>query len=242
VICSSEIDKIAMANAMEPIKINDVIITGLPRNDLMMKEKIKLPIDYQEICDQIEKIKGDRKMVLFAPTWRSNNEIELLDKKDMDCIEQFLIDNDEVILGVRSHYITKNVQKKTHLNLVKDRVIDFSSIVECSMLLRYVDILITDYSSIFIDFMLLNRPCFFYAPDIEEYSKTNGFIYDYQLIVGKYYTNFEEMLGNVNLALKCEFVPSEHYKFIRRLFHKYDDGRSSSRVVSAIRNMRRIDG
>ena len=46
------------------------------------------------------------------------------------------------------------------------------------VLLRNADALITDYSSAYFDYMLLNRPIAFTVEDIEEYRKKRGFVFD----------------------------------------------------------------
>jgi len=66
---------------------------------------------------------------------------------------------------IKSHQNSENILKIKYSN-----IIDISkNNIDSQELMKYSDLMITDYSSIFIDFMLLNRPILFYAYDYEKY-------------------------------------------------------------------------
>ncbi|MDV4342974.1 hypothetical protein HL657_07255 [Methanoculleus sp. YWC-01] len=69
--------------------------------------------------------------------------------------------------------------------------------------LNAVDILVTDYSSVYFDFLHLNRPIVFYVPDIEDYRKQRGFILEpfRDWAPGEISTNFDELIGALTSAL-----------------------------------------
>ena len=76
---------------------------------------------------------------------------------------------EKLIVKYFKNYPMKNllILKSKHLDIFK---IDFYEVLNCG------DILITDYSSIFYDFLLLNKPILFIPPDIKEYEVDRGFL------------------------------------------------------------------
>ena len=91
----------------------------------------------------------------------------LLNKYDIKLILKPHPQEEELIINYFKNYSMKNmlILKSKHLNKFQ---IDFYE------LLNSGDILITDYSSIFYDFLLLNKPIFFVPVDIEKYKKLIG--------------------------------------------------------------------
>jgi len=103
-------------------------------------------------------------------------------------------------------------------------------------ILNEVDILITDYSSIFIDFLLLNRPIFFLCPDIEEYDNNRGLLYsplEFWYPGPISHTNDELVQG----IISYKDNPTKYdvrRELLWDVFHKYKDDKSSKRVFENI--------
>jgi len=66
--------------------------------------------------------------------------------------------------------------------------------------------LITDYSSVFLDYYLLNRPVAFTINDYEEYKEKRGFVFEdvKSLMVGPTISNFDELLKFLLSVMKSE--------------------------------------
>lgn len=73
-------------------------------------------------------------------------------------------------------------------------VMDYPDMQE---LLCAADILITDYSSCVWDYMILNKPCFLYVPDKEEYTEKTGFYVELQEWPFEQATNVEDLIQNI---------------------------------------------
>ena len=126
------------------------------------------------------KIPKDKKIILYAPTWRENkfyNKEAYKFTTEMDFDEMHDQLSDEYILIVKFHY------------LVKDKSIDWSKyddfIIECDEewdiqeLYLISDIMITDYSSVLFDYAILKRPMIYFTYDIDEYTKNvRSFYFD----------------------------------------------------------------
>ncbi len=138
---------------------------GTPRNDILFscnKELIS-----QKVKNELG-IENNVKIILYAPTFRNSDDLSYATSLDVNQLLNTLKNRfgGNWILIYRLH---PNVSKK--VNLSKD-IIDASTYKDMQSLLIVSDILVTDYSSVMFDFMLLNRPCFLYAPDYESYKKT----------------------------------------------------------------------
>lgn len=152
------------------------IESGYPRNDVLYQKN-----NDKDITD-IKKQFGiplDKKVILYAPTWRDDYYISKGKYKfhipfDMDKLINIL--GDEAIFIFRAHYLVAESldNVSTHPN-----IFNLSKNVDISDLYLVSDLLITDYSSVFFDYANLKRPMLFYAYDYEHYrDKLRGFYFN----------------------------------------------------------------
>jgi len=146
-----------------------LLLCDLPRNDELTtfnNEKI------QNIKQELG-LPSDKKVILYAPTYREylindSHENYLAPPIHLDKWEREL-GNDYCVL-IRAHYgVTASLQIKDS-NFVKN-VSNYPSINDLYII---SDILISDYSSSFIDYSILDRPMFCFAYDLEEYNEKRG--------------------------------------------------------------------
>jgi len=180
-VASSSVDALAMSACfmVEHAKVKQI---GLPRFDIL-DSGYQLPRDQEELIKKLLEKKGNKKLIVFAPTFREKGKSALsyFSHQHIETLRAFLSKNN-AIFGVRTHSYETN-----QCEFIDDEtIIDCSSIKypETNLLLKYTDILVVDYSSIWVDFMLLDRPIVSFVPDKEHYEKKErDFLYDYEEIV-----------------------------------------------------------
>lgn len=161
-------EKYVSAFNIDPSKILEV---GTPRNDKLASSKEKVP-----------NLKKKRINILFAPTFRNNiedNGITQLEWLGVDNLREFFKKQQQELNlmtkfhpNVHSKLATdsKSIEymKKHQITLINDGI-------PLEMLFEEVDVLITDYSSIFFDFALTKKPIILFNYDEKEYSLERGF-------------------------------------------------------------------
>lgn len=151
----------------------EILNSGLPRND-------KLFINSLEYKNEVKAkigIDNDKKVVLYAPTFKGNeNNAVSLDEAWEQInpleIKEILKDrfNGEWIFTVRGHQYNDEIK-------MEGVDIDLSKYEDMQDLLLIADILITDYSSSIWDYAITKKPCFLFTPDLENYEqKERGFL------------------------------------------------------------------
>jgi CDP-glycerol glycerophosphotransferase len=78
------------------------------------------------------------------------------------------------VLLVRPHYLNTAVVPPS----LRGAVRDVSAVHDVTSLLLLADALVTDYSSLMFDYALLDRPMVFFAPDLDDYSRSRGTYFD----------------------------------------------------------------
>lgn len=144
---------------------------GTPRNDIFFQKNSDLNNKIKEKLS----IDKDKKIILYAPTFRKNNGLEVYNI-DYSLIINSLknkFNSDWIFLvKLHPHLISKSK------NLVfGEGVIDVTSYDDIQELLNISDILISDYSSLMFDFSLSEKPCFLYVPDLDEYTNADRKLY-----------------------------------------------------------------
>jgi CDP-ribitol ribitolphosphotransferase len=139
---------------------------------------------------------------------------------------------DEYVLALRLHPKIKDFY--TDVISSEGQYIDVSGFESEQELMLVSDIMITDYSSIMIEYSALNKPTVFFTYDLDEYlANERGFYYDFKTTVpGPIVHTSDELID----VIKNErFDKSKISEFVKSQFD-YIDGRSSERVVDYLLN------
>lgn len=210
--------------------INNVFITGQPRNDLFQFNLNKRNIlSDKEIIDS-------KHIITFMPTWQSfnnNNEIKkLLNQLDKNINFISLLEQYGYKFVIKLHYLSCCNCNYEHLILLNDK--DISSSQE---LLAVTDILITDYSSVFSDFALLDRPIIFYRPDSLQFISETGQYDEFKNVCSlNLVKNNEQLINTITNIIAGNFDYKKQNEIINEYFN--DDikvcGRSSEKIYKII--------
>ena len=220
-VASSEADKKYIAKSFLVDKtIIDII--GLPRYELL---KSSYPVDefLQIQKNKLDDIKLNKKFVLYAPTFREKNESAFDQVRDEEWIQlQSYLEKSNVILGLRPHsYDNKRPPVITEKmeNIVWLSQEEFT---ESNLVLQFVDVLVVDFSSIWIDYLLLDRPILGFAKDFEHYcNNERGFAYDFEeTFPDKFANDFNEFFTNLVKVIESDEQKKE-YRIVKEKFHHY---------------------
>ena len=204
--------------------------TGYPRNDYLVNFNDE---------NYIHKLKVDlgiprnKKIMLYAPTWRDNEfygrgrykfDIQL----DLDKMKETL--GDEYIILLRMHYL---IAENINVEKYEGFVIDFSSYEDIRDLYLVSDILLTDYSSVFFDYAILNRPMYFFTYDLESYRDTlRGFYFDFEKDApGPLLFNTSEVIDAITSEEDEYYMKRQSF---RNTYTSLEDGLASDRVIKRV--------
>lgn len=234
-VSSADQDRKYMAMAFSPIPIEKVLQSGLPRNDLILAEDSHLPLDLFGPIDELRrKLKG-RKLVLYAPTWReSEKNLYQFTSVERDRLESLLVENNAV-LGIRGH---SNVRHSLVYSNDQDSssIISLNHVPDVNVLFRDVNVLITDYSSIYIDFLITGKPIIHFVYDLDAYLNERGFLYEINdAFAGPAVRTFEDLVLHLDRLLRGETKDLGKYTNAFSLFHQHG-ARPSDSVVIAVKN------
>ncbi|MDF2607296.1 MAG: CDP-glycerol glycerophosphotransferase family protein [Bacillales bacterium] len=203
----------------------EVLETGYPRNDFICNNNDKENI---EILKKKHGIPMNKKIILYAPTWRDNQfyakgKYRFDINMDLNLMRERLGENYVVLF--RLHYL---ISENLDLSLYEGFAFDFSNYEDIRELYLVSDILITDYSSVFFDYANLKRPMIFYVYDIEQYrDNLRGFYFDFEEEApGPLVKTTEEVVEEIHL-------PTEFDRFYQK-FCYLECGDSTRKVVERI--------
>lgn len=155
--------------SMFGLKEENVFLSGLPKLDrlisinenevIRIKSGLNLPIG--------------KKIILYAPTYREERKSSMTVDVHFDRWKHIL--GDDFIVLFRAHPVVANAMD---LSKEKGFIYDVSTYPENIELMAISDVLISDYSGIFFEFAVLNRPMFCYAYDYVEYVSKRPLYFD----------------------------------------------------------------
>ena len=207
---------------------------GHARNDILfsdqsIKDKIR-----KKVCQELEIPEG-KKILLYAPTHKDNVD-EHLFELDYTAINEALEDKfgGEWIIAIRLH---SRMQKKASKWIKENpgKVINATAYQDMQEVMIAADIGVTDYSSWIFDYILLKRPGFILADDLEEFEKSRDFYYPLNETPFPISTNNETFIEQIKM-----FEEEKYQKAVAKFLEArgcMEDGHASERIVGKIREL-----
>lgn len=188
-------------------------VWGQPRNDGLFQKN-----DCREILGQLfPDLPEYTKTVLYAPTFRDYGQVQLFPFKDFDQeqLEAFL-EEKNMLLFIRTH-VAEQGSAAPYLGK-RIRFLGNEQAEDVTGILNIFDCLITDYSSIYIDYLLTDKPMVFLPYDRQQYLDGRGMNFDYDDVTpGPKPETFNDFLDA--LSPKEDFWKSERTR-VNRLFNE----------------------
>lgn len=221
------------------VPFSKFVSLGFSRDDMLLSDYYCPPLD-KAICSSVDyEVKN---VFLYTPTHRdyesqTTEERELLGfKVHKEKFENFLRKNGIIIICKIHTAQNKSVIDNKAIN----GVFVHSATEEYGLceLLQRADCLITDYTSTYFDYLLLDRPVLFNFYDVEKYEKSRGFSFDplQSIIAGDVFIDEESFYKMAQKVVDGIDEYAQKRKFVKDLMHKYIDNNSSKRICDYLFN------
>ena len=220
---------------------DQIVVCGHPRNDALFCKN--------DALQRLSLGEGYRKVILWLPTFRKSDFLgaddgEIQSETGLPLLSTMaeLEEVNERLMTAGALMIVK-IHPAQNLSAIGAR--DLSNIrilssdvlmkADCDLyaLLSHADGLITDYSSVYFDYLLLNRPIGFTVDDMEEYIQNRGFVVDdpVSLMPGPLLKTSDDFLRFVSSVLTGSDGYAEERKRVGELTNRYHDGKDARRAL-----------
>ena len=208
---------------------NKLFVTGQPRIDLLLK---KNKIEYFEnfICEH-----KDSKLMFYVPTHRNygKTQMQFIHEDDWTNLN-FFLKKRNIFLFFKPHPLElpkyKTFENQSNIIIV-NKIPNTDDIYEY---LHYCDVLISDYSSIATDYLVLDRPIIHYMYDLDTFSSDDMYVDpDNKFICGPICKTQDELFNAIDAAITNDKYASLRKK-VRDLAIKHVDTKNCERVYEKI--------
>lgn len=230
-------------------KANNVYVTGQPRNDYLFE-----PIEFNDLGLNIPK---EKKIVMYVPTFRFNtkdknfSDGEEIKGNNFLRVEDYSLDELDSYLGENNYHLLLKLHpyEEQHFHGITDLTNNITVItsehiikksIDLNQILPLVGVLITDYSSVYYDYLILNKPIIFLIPDKDAYSDSrSGFTlepFDFWT-PGVKVTNQSSLIKSLEQVLNGEDPYLIERITVNAIINKYSDDKNCLRVVELMKRL-----
>lgn len=168
-------------------------VIGLPRNDELVNCNTE---ENRKRIREVLGIKEGKKVILYAPTFReydkdAGQNCKLSLPVDLKKWEKML--GNEYVLLIRAHYEVVKMMDFEDNDFVKN----VSSYPNLNELMIVSDMLVSDYSSIFFDYSIQDKPMLCFAYDYEKYASKRGMYFDIREKLGGNSENENQLIDTI---------------------------------------------
>lgn len=150
----------------------EILECGSPRLDTLFHTDV----EQQRITKDTLGIPGNKKVVLYAPTFRVDGQLDCYGV-DFQAVLAALEKKtgDEWVFAVRLH---PNVADKANFITYSNKIINATNYPDLYELIPIADLVISDYSSLMFEAGLIHKPVMIFANDIAQYVADRNFYFD----------------------------------------------------------------
>lgn len=229
----------ARAYRLRGIYQGTIIEEGYPRVDAQfLDESGRQRVREQLRTAGVELPTAGTTLVLFAPTWRGTQytnpvyDAEAL-QAEVQALAESLGDGYTVLLKVHQQIFTPVAR---HEALAGRLVPNW---MPTNRLLGIVDVLVTDYSSIFFDFLATGRPVVFYVPDAASYERYRGMLFELAELPGPVYAELDQLAKGIaatgtGTADDALVSHGQRYREAAAAYCPHEDGHVTARVIDIV--------
>lgn len=211
-----------------------LIEEGYPRNDLLInadKEAV-----FTELGKRGIEIDRNKKVILYAPTWKGvsfiNTGAEAADYETFTKNILRNIDSNKYQVLIKPHYgVYRNLSYED-----KKSGKYIHPTIDTNEILSIVDILISDYSSIALDFLHTDKPILYYIPDLQNYNSYRGVYFQPDELPGPASEDQRDIWGWINSIDEVVNEYRDKYLEFKSWVCEHDDGKSAERIVDCVFN------
>lgn len=209
----------------------EILEGGYPRIDKTIKpnrEKV-----FCRLREFNTKIESDKPTILFSPTWKGTDihnaadDINQMINETMRLVLEF---NEEYNVLLKVHpYVFSKIMNEPE---IQDYLV--SDLVDANEVLGITDVLVTDYSSIFFDYLVSKKPIVFYSWDKDLYSRERGLYISEEELPGPIAENIEELVSFLKDLENISKVYQNKYHQMAQKMVPYEDGEVTKRYIESI--------
>jgi CDP-glycerol glycerophosphotransferase (TagB/SpsB family) len=212
------------------LPVSRMAVTGYPRTDVLFRDVPDATLGFDgRVLDEVAATDADR-VVAYFPTYRNDPDRAPASALDFAALDAFLADRDAVLL-LKFHPTDEPAVDLDEF----DRIRLLPSDLDPCPLLEHVDVLMTDYSSIYFEYLLLDRPVAFYAYDRPAFEAANGLYFEYEAYApGPVASDFGGLTGALERCFEDPSAYAEQRQRVRDEMFDHRDGRSAERVCALV--------
>ena len=221
-----------------------VRVLGDPRDDRLAEcvaDEQRLQRSRAEVLNLIDAHSSDPgRLILYAPTWRDGDQDPAIPHAQEIARIQETLQRLNASLVIRSHPLGEG----DYAELLGSRVyaLPATKLKDVTPLLGAFDAVITDYSSVAIDFSLTGRPIVWFAPDLDQYFATRGLYEPLEVTSGgRVAHSWAEALSRLFDVLQvgsaAHGAARSNTLALSRRFFAHPTGGAAARVISTIRRL-----
>lgn len=223
-----------------------VFISGYPRNDIMLRSFQ----NREEIKGKVNLTEYD-KVVFWMPTFRRvAPDTPLTSRVGMQLGNPFEIDNFDIssfndslvkhnaLCLLKPHYFyltNRNFQSYSNIQMIDDEWI-CSRGITLYHLLSCADVLISDFSSVMLDYTLLDKPIICFCTDLKEYKVNQGIYFENieDWVPSRLIEDQNDFFESLNRILEGADPDKDQRRKISKIFFKNNDVLSTKRLVEKV--------
>lgn len=222
-LSTSEIFNDYLCSAFD-LNQNQIMKFGYPRNDQYFKNK------KHALVEKIDKNYNNPLKLIFLPTYRKYSINKIFFNEEFYTLNKFFKKNN-VVLFTKTHF-ENNSSTKSYSNIIN---LDNFNILDLNEVLFEMDVLLTDFSGAYFDFLLTEKPIIFTPFDLTKYvnyERELYFKYD-DIVAGPITKNWNEVKEQISKLGKSDMFKNSR-KLMNHKFNSYNNGNSSKHICEFI--------